>query len=154
MANTRSVSSFRPFMSWKSVFSSQSFRFYEMTAKQGTIHSLQYAFLRTSSREATNLLATASGIHHEDLWREHKRGKKLTPHPSWVLDLRRQIEPTWNAILNCRLIREASAGTLSLPQMRGWLLQLYPFIETFPKWIALSIPKTQDPMSRNYLIDN
>jgi pyrroloquinoline quinone (PQQ) biosynthesis protein C len=106
------------------------------------------------AREATNLLATASDIHHEDLWREHKRGKKLTPHPSWVLDLRLQIEPTWNAILNCRLIREASAGTLSLRQMRGWLLQLYPFIETFPKWIALSIPKTQDPMSRNYLIDN
>jgi pyrroloquinoline quinone (PQQ) biosynthesis protein C len=38
--------------------------------------------------------------------------------------------------------------------MRAWLLQLYPFIETFPKWIALNIPKTQDAMSRNFLIDN
>jgi pyrroloquinoline quinone (PQQ) biosynthesis protein C len=38
--------------------------------------------------------------------------------------------------------------------MRAWLLQLYPFIETFPKWIALNIPKTQDAMSRGYLIDN
>ena len=105
------------------------------------------------AREAKNLYATASA-HHEELWREHKGGKKLTPHPSWILDLRHQIEPAWNAILNCRLIREASAGILSLPQMRGWLIQLYPFIETFPKWIALSIPKTQDAMSRGYLIDN
>ena len=28
------------------------------------------------------------------------------------------------------------------------------FIETFPKWIALNIPKTQDAMSRDFLIAN
>jgi pyrroloquinoline quinone (PQQ) biosynthesis protein C len=38
--------------------------------------------------------------------------------------------------------------------MRAWLTQLYPFIETFPKWIALNIPKTQDDISRGFLIDN
>jgi pyrroloquinoline quinone (PQQ) biosynthesis protein C len=106
------------------------------------------------AREAGNLSVNCPTVHHDDLWREQKRGKKLTPHPSWILELRQHIEPAWNAILNCRLIREASTGTLSLPQMRAWLLQLYPFIETFPKWIALNIPKTQDSMSRGYLIDN
>jgi len=106
------------------------------------------------AREAEHLSATARMAHHEESMRGHKRGRKLTPHPAWILDLRHHIEPTWNAILNCRLIREASAGTLSLPRMRAWLLQLYPFIETFPKWIALNIPKTQDAMSRGYLIDN
>jgi pyrroloquinoline quinone (PQQ) biosynthesis protein C len=106
------------------------------------------------AKEAGNLSAKGHAVDHEELWRGHKRGKKLTPHPAWILDLRHHIEPTWNAILNCRLIREASTGTLSLPQMRAWLLQLYPFIETFPKWIALNIPKTQDAMSRGYLIDN
>ena len=106
------------------------------------------------AREAENLSSNPSSIHLDDLSHPHKRGKKLTPHPAWIYALRHQIEPAWNAILNCRLIREASAGTLSLPQMRAWLLQLYPFIETFPKWIALNIPKTQDAMSRDFLIDN
>ena len=108
----------------------------------------------TLAREAVNLSSNVSNAHPDDSLHSHRRGKKLTPHPAWIFDLRQQIEPTWNAILNCRLIREASAGTLSLPQMRAWLLQLYPFIETFPKWIALNIPKTQDAMSRDFLIDN
>jgi pyrroloquinoline quinone (PQQ) biosynthesis protein C len=106
------------------------------------------------AREAENLSVTVSGAHLEEPPRVHKRSRKFTPHPTWILELRHHIEPTWNAILNCRLIREASTGTLSLAQMRAWLLQLYPFIETFPKWIALNIPKTQDAMSRGYLIDN
>jgi pyrroloquinoline quinone (PQQ) biosynthesis protein C len=108
----------------------------------------------TLAREAGNLSLKVPVVHHERLSRGHKRRKNLTPHPPWIVDLRHHIEPTWSAILNCRLIREASRGTLSLPQMRAWLLQLYPFIETFPKWIALNIPKTQDAMSRGYLIDN
>jgi pyrroloquinoline quinone (PQQ) biosynthesis protein C len=106
------------------------------------------------AREAANLSITAAELHPQESYRKFKRGKKLTPHPPWVLELRAHIDPTWNAILNCKLIREASAGTLSLPQLRAWLLQLYPFIETFPKWIALNIPKTHDAMSRDFLIDN
>jgi pyrroloquinoline quinone (PQQ) biosynthesis protein C len=106
------------------------------------------------AREAEHLSAEAPAAHHEEPSRAHKRGRKFTPHPTWILELRHHIEPTWNAILNCRLIREGSAGKLSLPRMRAWLLQLYPFIETFPKWIALNIPKTQDVMSRDFLIDN
>jgi pyrroloquinoline quinone (PQQ) biosynthesis protein C len=106
------------------------------------------------AREAANLSGAVAEAHPEALYRGFKRGKKLTPHPAWILELRQHIEPAWNAVLNSRLLREASAGTLSLPQMRAWLLQLYPFIETFPKWIALNIPKTQDAMSRGFLIDN
>ncbi len=74
--------------------------------------------------------------------------------PAWVLDFKHRIEPYWKAILECRLVQKASAGTLSLPQMRAWIIQLYPFIETFPKWIALNIAKTRDPVSRGYMIDN
>jgi pyrroloquinoline quinone (PQQ) biosynthesis protein C len=106
------------------------------------------------AREAEHLSVKAPRTHYEEPSRAHKRGRKFTPHPPWILELRHHIEPTWNAILNCRLIREGSAGKLLLPQMRAWILQLYPFIETFPKWIALNIPKTQDVMSRDFLIDN
>jgi pyrroloquinoline quinone (PQQ) biosynthesis protein C len=106
------------------------------------------------AKEAANLSTKATTPDPEERYRAFKRGKKLTSHPAWILDLRQHIEPTWNAILKCRLLQEASAGTLSLPQMRAWLTQLYPFIETFPKWIALNIPKTQDAISRGFLIDN
>lgn len=106
------------------------------------------------AQEAANLSTEATTPDPEERYRAFKRGKKLTSHPAWILDLRQHIEPTWNAILKSRLLQEASMGTLSLPQMRAWLTQLYPFIETFPKWIALNIPKTQDAISRGFLIDN
>jgi len=38
--------------------------------------------------------------------------------------------------------------------MRGWLKQLYPFIETFPQWIALNIAKAEEAFAREILIDN
>jgi len=83
------------------------------------------------------------------------RGKRaFTSDPPWIAELKRHIAPTWNAILECKLVQGASAGTLSLKQMRAWMTQLYPFIETFPKWIALNIVKTEDPISRGFLIDN
>jgi pyrroloquinoline quinone (PQQ) biosynthesis protein C len=80
----------------------------------------------------------------------HRHGKD----PSWVTELKRQIKPYWDAVLECRLIQEASNGTLSLERMRGWIVQMYPFIETFPKWIALTIAKVPDLNSRAFMIDN
>jgi pyrroloquinoline quinone (PQQ) biosynthesis protein C len=38
--------------------------------------------------------------------------------------------------------------------MRAWIIQLYPFIESFPKWIALNLTKIHDPLSRTFMIDN
>lgn len=87
----------------------------------------------------------------------HKGTRKprwFTPDPPWVLDMKTRIQPHWQAVLDCPLVREAAAGTLSLRQMHAWMTQLYPFIETFPKWIALNIAKTQDPVSRAFMIDN
>jgi pyrroloquinoline quinone (PQQ) biosynthesis protein C len=83
-----------------------------------------------------------------------KRQKKFTPNPHWISELNEYIESYRRAILECRLVQQASAGTLSLKQMRAWMIQLYPFIETFPKYIALNIAKAQDPFSRGILIDN
>lgn len=87
----------------------------------------------------------------------HRGGRKwkgFTPDPTWVMQLKEQVSPCWQAVLETPLVQEAASGTLSLEQMRAWLIQLYPFIETFPKWIALNIAKTQDPVSRAFMIDN
>lgn len=82
------------------------------------------------------------------------KGRQFTPHPPWVQNLIQEIEPYQRQVWECPLVQETSQGSLSLNQMRGWLLQLYPFIETFPQWIALNIAKTKDPYSREILIDN
>ena len=106
------------------------------------------------AQEAANLSSTAPNLTMF-AGRKGSRGQRnFTPDPPWIVDLKRQIEPYSKAILECRLVQKASAGTLSLPQMRGWLTQLYPFIESFPNWIALNLTKIHDPLSRAFMIDN
>ena len=104
--------------------------------------------------EAAQLPAHTAELHSTESPKENKTRKGFTPHPPWVQDMNRHLEPYRNAILGCSLIREASTGMLSVGKMRTWLIQLYPFIETFPKWIALNITKTYDARSRGYMIDN
>jgi len=88
---------------------------------------------------------------------EEKKGtrkKKFTPHPQWILEMEKRIEPYRRAVWDSRLVVGASAGALSVKQMRSWIIQLYPFIEAFPKYIALNITKAEDSMSTGILIDN
>jgi pyrroloquinoline quinone (PQQ) biosynthesis protein C len=83
-----------------------------------------------------------------------KKNKKFTPHPQWVLDMEKRIEPYRKAVWESKLVIGASSGTLSVKQMRTWIIQLYPFIEAFPKYIALNITKAKDQFSTGILIDN
>ncbi len=87
---------------------------------------------------------------------ETSRGKRqsFSPHPTWIVHLINEISPYQQRIFSCPLVKETSKGTLSLEQMRGWLMQLYPFIETFPQWIALNIAKASEAFAREILIDN
>jgi len=108
----------------------------------------------TLALEAAQLPTFAAESHSTERPKEGKTRKGFTPHPAWILEMNRCLEPYRNAILECRLVREASTGTLPVRKMRTWIIQLYPFIETFPKWIALNITKTHDSRSRGYMIDN
>src|SRR5688572_20769820 len=38
--------------------------------------------------------------------------------------------------------------------MQGWLLQIYPFIHDFPKFLAEALIKVEDDFSRNFYITN
>ena len=106
----------------------------------------------TLAEEATRLLEVAP--HGHPPVRESRGLCQEASDPAWVGELKRRTKPYWDAVLECRLIQEASKGTLSLARMRGWILQMYPFIETFPKWIALTIAKVPDLHSRGFMIDN
>jgi pyrroloquinoline quinone (PQQ) biosynthesis protein C len=47
-----------------------------------------------------------------------------------------------------------AATRLSVEQMQGWILQLYPFIHDFPKFLAEGLIKVEDDFSRTFLIEN
>jgi pyrroloquinoline quinone (PQQ) biosynthesis protein C len=83
-----------------------------------------------------------------------KRLRRFTPDPSWVIDMDRALAPYRQRIWQSRLVQETASGQLSLQQVQGWSIQFYPFIESFPQFMATYLAKAPDAMSRAFLIDN
>jgi pyrroloquinoline quinone (PQQ) biosynthesis protein C len=73
---------------------------------------------------------------------------------SWVIILREYLKPHWDKLLEGDWARAVQAGSMALPQMQGWMLQIYPFIHAFPKFLAEALIKVEDEHSRSFLIDN
>jgi pyrroloquinoline quinone (PQQ) biosynthesis protein C len=86
--------------------------------------------------------------------RKRRPGRGFTPDPDWVIEMSGSLEPYRQAILQSRLVQQTSTGKLSLRQIRGWNIQFYPFIESFPHFMGLNLARANDRMSRTYLIDN
>jgi pyrroloquinoline quinone (PQQ) biosynthesis protein C len=82
------------------------------------------------------------------------RLRRFTPNPEWVLAMDHDLEPYRKQIWNSKLVVQTATGELSLKQVRGWSIQFYPFIESFPQFIATYLAKAPDPASRAFLIDN
>lgn len=78
----------------------------------------------------------------------------LSPHPQWVDSLHRFVKPYWDELLDGEFVEGVTHATLSIPEMRGWMLQLYPFIHSFPKFLAEALIKAEDEYTRSFLIDN
>jgi len=79
---------------------------------------------------------------------------EISPHPQWVSALRWFIRPEWDALLNGDFAEAAAATSLTVDELRGWMLQMYPFIHAFPKFLAEALIKVEDDYSRAFLIDN
>lgn len=79
---------------------------------------------------------------------------ELSPHPVWVDTLHRFVRPYWDALLDGDFAVSAAATRLSVDELRGWILHMYPFIHTFPKFLAEALIKVEDDESRSFLIDN
>ena len=80
--------------------------------------------------------------------------RKISSHPMWVASLYEFVAPYWDGLVNGPWTESVAATKLSLPQMRGWILQLYPFIHDFPKFLAEGLIKVEDDFSRTFLIEN
>src|SRR5258706_6794255 len=72
----------------------------------------------------------------------------------WVDSLNGYVKPYWNELLQGPWCEGVANTTLTLPEMRGWILQVYPFIHAFPKFLAEGLIKVEDDYSRSFLIDN
>jgi pyrroloquinoline quinone (PQQ) biosynthesis protein C len=79
---------------------------------------------------------------------------ELSPHAQWVDSLNGYVKPYWDELLNGEWAEAVAAGRLTVPEMQGWILQIYPFIHAFPKFLAEALIKVEDDYSRSFLIDN
>ena len=52
----------------------------------------------------------------------------------WVESLHTYVKPDWNDLVSGEFATKVINGSWSLEAMRGWILQLYPFIHAFPKF--------------------
>ena len=79
---------------------------------------------------------------------------ELSPHPVWIQNMERFMRPYWDTLLKGDFASRAAAAQLTVPELRGWILQMYPFIHAFPKFLAEALIKVEDDYSRSFLIDN
>src|SRR5438132_7321977 len=85
---------------------------------------------------------------------------RITPHPPWVLDLLQSIDPYEDRIVNSKIFNDMAVGRLSITRFRGGLLNFYPLIENFPKYMALNLAKVPpgdapwNKKMRSWLISN
>ncbi len=80
--------------------------------------------------------------------------RTITSHPLWVSSLYEFVSPYWDALVNGPWAEQVANSKMSVEQMRGWMLQLYPFIHDFPKFLAEGLIKVEDDFSRTFLIEN
>jgi pyrroloquinoline quinone (PQQ) biosynthesis protein C len=78
---------------------------------------------------------------------------RLVDH-AWTKDLQVFLQPEWENLVAGEFASNVINGTWSVEAMRGWMLQVYPFIHTFPKFLAEALIKVEDEYARSFLIDN
>src|SRR5258706_5109436 len=83
-----------------------------------------------------------------------KAVREMTSHPRWVSSLYEFVAPHWDNLVNGQWAQSVASGRLSVGQMQGWILQIYPFIYDFPKFLAEGLIKVEDDFSRTFLIEN
>jgi len=74
-------------------------------------------------------------------------------HP-WIDTLKKYLQPDWDAVATGEWVTNVNQGIWSADAIRGCILQLYPFIHAFPKFLAEALIKVEDEYSRSFLIDN
>lgn len=85
---------------------------------------------------------------------------EVTEHPRWVAESLRRIAPFEQKITSHPYFEEMAAGILSLKRFQSGLINFYPLIASFPKYMELTLTKLQEEKSdaakksRQWFLDN
>ncbi|MBV8858838.1 MAG: iron-containing redox enzyme family protein [Acidobacteria bacterium] len=66
---------------------------------------------------------------------------KITPHPAWVVDLLESVRPLKERVVNHKIFSDICQLKLTIAQFQRALVNFYPLIESFPKFMSLNLTK-------------
>lgn len=69
---------------------------------------------------------------------------QATPHPGWVADLDAALEPGRQAILDTRVVVDASENQLVEGRIQNFLVGFYPIIRDFPQWLQMLLDRSPE----------
>src|SRR3989454_5629799 len=69
---------------------------------------------------------------------------QVTPHPKWVADLDAVLDPSREAILDTRVIVDASENQLVDGRIQNFLVNFYPIIRDFPQWLQTLLDRSPE----------
>ena len=69
---------------------------------------------------------------------------QVTPHPKWVADLDAVLDPSREAILDTRVIVDASENQLVDGRIQNFLVNFYPIIRDFPQWLQVLLDRSPE----------
>ncbi|EKF74873.1 coenzyme pqq synthesis protein C [Alcanivorax hongdengensis A-11-3] len=91
---------------------------------------------------------------------QYKKALELTEHSPWAQQFWDDLVPLKNQVVEHPVFVEMAEGSLSQPRFRCALLNFYPLVENFPKYMALNLAKTRPGRqpgheeAKNWLIEN
>ncbi|MDX1804411.1 MAG: iron-containing redox enzyme family protein [Alcanivorax sp.] len=91
---------------------------------------------------------------------QYKKALEITEHQAWAQQFWDDLIPLKNQVVKHPLFVEMGEGSLSLARFRCALLNFYPLVENFPKYMALNLAKTRPGRaagheeSKKWLIEN
>ncbi len=90
----------------------------------------------------------------------YKKALEITPHSAWAQAFWDELVPLKDKVVHHPLFVEMAGGSLTLPRFRSALLNFYPLVENFPKYMGLNLAKTRPGRlpgheeAKNWLIGN
>jgi pyrroloquinoline quinone (PQQ) biosynthesis protein C len=76
---------------------------------------------------------------------------ELTPHPEWAQHFWERLVSYKDRIVNHPYFRELKQGSLSIDRARRGLIDFYPLVENFPKYMGLILAKTESRADEGHL---
>src|SRR5207245_11170591 len=79
---------------------------------------------------------------------------KISSHPRWVATMYEFVASPWDNLVNGPWAESIASTRLSVQELQGWIIHIYPFIYDLPQLLAEALIKVEDEFSRTFLIAN